>query len=52
MYYVSDSDPYWIVNTTNGADSSLRSEDYTAWEEEATQDYEPVTGIGMNLLEA
>ena len=47
MYYVADGDPAWIVDT---ADPALRSEDYTAWEEEAVQGYEAQSGIGLNLV--
>ena len=49
MYYVGDGEPVWILNS---ADPSLRTEDYTAWEEEAVQGYDAETGTGLKLLDA
>ena len=51
MYYVGDGEPDWILNATYGADAALRAESYEAWQEEATQDYEPVAGMGLRFVE-
>ena len=46
MYYVSSGDPIWKQT----AEGTLRSDDYTAWEEEAASGYEAATGIGMRFI--
>ena len=47
MYYVSSGDPSWKLT----ADQTLRSEDYTSWEEELYAGYEAVNGFGMNFVD-
>ena len=48
MYYVSDNLPVWKLS----ADSSLRSQDYTAWEDGVLKGYEAKAGMGLKFLEA
>ena len=47
VYYVASGDPVWKQT----ADSTLRSDDYTAWEEETVSGYEAVTGSGMRFVD-
>lgn len=46
MYYVGSGDPAWKLT----ADSTLRQEDYSAWEEETVSGYEAINGSGMNFI--
>lgn len=46
MYYVSSGDPTWKQT----ADSTLRQEDYSAWEEEISSGYEATNGSGLNFV--
>lgn len=46
MYYVSSGDPTWKQT----ADSTLRQEDYSAWEEELSSGYEATNGSGLNFV--
>ncbi len=46
MYYVSSGDPIWKQT----ADSTLRQDDYSAWEEEAASGYEVTNGTGLNFV--
>ena len=48
MYYVGDNQPVWKLS----ADSNLRSEAYTAWEEGVMEGYEAKAGMGLKFLEA
>ena len=46
MYYVGSGDPVWKQT----ADSALRQESYSAWEEEMASGYQAVDGFGLKLV--
>lgn len=48
MYYAGAGEPVW----KQSAQSSLTSQDYNAWMDEAEQGYEPAAGLGIKFLQA
>jgi len=47
MYFVGHADPIWKQNAYN----AMANEDYSAWLETVTEDYEATTGSGMKYVE-